>query len=622
MKNHLSKAKLSTLIIASIGVVYGDIGTSPLYALKTCLAMSGQEINSSLILGIISLFIWSLILIVSIKYVKIVLSMDHNGEGGILALSSLASAVCPSKRRPQIIFLGILGMTLFFGDGIITPAISVLSAIEGISLMSHQLDLYVLPITVVVLTSLFGIQKYGTSTIGRFFGPIMIIWFVVLLTLGLYQIFQNPYILKAFNPYYAILFLKTNFKISFTIMGAIILVVTGAEALYADLGHFGKKPIRLSWTFFVFPSLMINYLGQGALLLSSPQAILNPFYLMAPEWGLKPLVVLSTLATIIASQAIISGLYSVAWQAMLLNYIPRMKVYNTSAQHIGQVYVPAINIIIYCLTIMAVLHFKSSKDLAFAYGFCVSAIMMLTTSLVFLIALEKWEWGWVKKFLLFGPLFLFDILFVSSNLIKFFEGAWYTIAITALITYLIYTWIKGNKALENQRVIVSMLLKEFVTTHLKNYPERIPGTAIFLNRDPLKVPSSLFMHLHHNKYLHEKVIFVSLLIQEIPYIKAEKRFCLESIEENNVQLVCNFGFKEVPDLNKILIWLEEKEVIHCREDVSIFISRRIPVSSKLKVLSGISEKIYMILVSLSQDAVDFYRIPPHKVLELGIRYKI
>lgn len=620
-KNNVNE-KMSTLIVGAIGIVYGDIGTSPLYSLKSCFLIGGLQVTQDAILGIISLFIWALILIVSLKYVRLVLTMDHNGEGGVLTLSSLASSLCSTKSRSRIIFLGIIGAALFFGDGIITPAISVLSAVEGISLISNQFSAYIIPITVIILTLLFAIQKFGSGKIGRFFGPIMVLWFGTLLTLGIYHIIQSPYILMALNPYYAFNFLVSNSWVGLITMGGVILVVTGAEALYADLGHFGKVPIQRSWAYFVFPALAANYLGQGALLLKFPEAIVNPFYLMVPSWALQPVIILATLATIIASQAIISGLFSVACQSILLNYLPRMKVTNTSAKQMGQVYIPAINYLVYLLTLSAVLKFGSSEKLAVAYGFCVASIMLITTTLIFVIALENWRWHWVKLTLVFAPLFFLDCLFVGTNLMKFFEGAWYAVAITLVTYYIIYTWIKGNRALQEQKIVVHTLAKNFIENHLHSYPNRIPGTAIFLCRKPFKIPSSLVMQLHHNKYLHEKVIFLSLITKDVPYQKPTERFTFTFISSNVSQVIACFGFKEIPDINKLIQWLKENNIIEFDESISIFLGRGIPIATKSQALSGFSEKLYIILASLAQNATDFYRIPHHKVIELGVRYKI
>jgi KUP system potassium uptake protein len=607
-------------MVGAIGVVYGDIGTSPLYALKSCLSIVHLPVIEPNILGIISLFIWALILVVSFKYVRLVLKMDHNGEGGILALSTLVAS--NNKYRSVSIILGLLGAALFFGDGIITPAISVLSAVEGVSLIAPQLNYYLIPITVGVLTILFGIQKFGTGRLGQFFGPIMIVWFSVLFLLGVYQIYQCPSVLRALSPHYGLNFLIHHSWMGLSVLGGVILVVTGAEALYADLGHFGKVPIQLSWTYFVFPALVINYLGQGALLLLSPEAVSNPFYLMAPAWALHPLVLLATFATIIASQSILSGLFSIAYHSMMLNYLPRFKVDNTSESQIGQIYISAINYFMYALTIAAVFKFGSSEKLAVAYGLCVASIMLITTILIFMMARDKLAWSKMKIGCVFIPLFFLDLLFVSTNMIKFFEGAWYVIILTGMVYYAMHIWRKGTRALEKQKIVIHTPVQKFIENHLHIYPHRIPGTALFLCREPFKIPSSLVMNLHHNKYLHERIIFVSFITTEIPYqIKAE-RFKYEPIMSNVSQIIVQSGFKEIPNLNKVFNWLREEKIIEIKEDISVFLSKEIPIRSKSPVLSGFSENLYIYLSSLAQNATDFYRIPHHKVIELGMRYKI
>ena len=622
MTKKVSKEQFITLTIGAIGVVYGDIGTSPLYALKTCLLLSGLPVSEPVILGIISLFIWSIILVVSFKYVRLVLTLDHNGEGGVLALSTLAAAAGDHKYKSSALILGILGTSLFFGDGIIMPAISVLSAIEGISLINHDLTPYILPLTLIVISFLFAIQRYGSGRIGQFFGPLMILWFSVLFALGLYQIATYPFILNALNPYYALHFMYTYAWLAAAVMGGVILVVTGAEALYADLGHFGRQPIKVSWTYFVFPALISNYLGQGALLLTTPEAVTNPFYLMAPSWALHPLIFLATIATIIASQSIISGLFSLSWQMVLLNYLPRMKVTNTSEETIGQVYLSTINRILYVLTIGAVLKFGSSENLAAAYGLCVAGIMMITTTLVFMIAQEKWKWSPLKMALIFVPFYSLDLLFISTNLFKFFDGAWYVILITGATYFIIHTWIQGNKALHSQKHVVHMSAADFIENHLDAYPQRMPGTALFLNREPYRIPSSLVMQLKHNKYMHDQIILVSLVSKDVPYQSVNKRFICEPITDNCSQLIVNFGFKEIPDIGKALHWLKSHEIIKSERTVSIFLGKGIPVRSSAKFLSGISEGLYITMASLAQNTSDFYRIPHHKVVEIGIRYTI
>lgn len=620
MIQSMNKKNLSYLMVGAIGVVYGDIGTSPLYALKSCLSIVHLPINELNILGIISLFIWALILVVSFKYVRLVLKMDHNGEGGILALATLVAST--SKYRSFSITLGLLGAAFFFGDGIITPAISVLSAVEGVSLIAPQLHHYHIPITIVVLTILFGIQKFGTGRLGQFFGPIMIVWFLVLFILGANQIYQCPSILKALSPHYGLIFLLQHSWMGLSVLGGVILVVTGAEALYADLGHFGRTPIELSWTYFVFPALVVNYLGQGGLLLLSPEAISNPFYLMAPSWGLHPLVLLATLATIIASQSILSGLFSITYHSMMLNYLPSFKVNNTSESQIGQIYIPVINGFIYILTLAAVFKFGSSEKLAVAYGLCIASIMLITTILISLMVWDKLKWRKIKMGCVFIPLFFLDLLFVSTNMIKFFEGAWYFIILTGLVYYTMHVWRKGTRARKKQKIVIHKPIQKFIENHLEIYPHRIPSTALFLSQIPYKIPDSLVMNLHHNKYLHKRIIFVSFSTTEIPYQTKAERFKYEPIMSNVSQIIVQSGFKERPNLNKVFAWLREEKIIEMNEDLSVFLSKEIPIRSKSPVLSGFSESLYIYLSSLAQNPTDFYHIPHDKVIELAMRYKI
>ncbi len=620
MNRSILHKKSDYALLPVLGVVFGDIGTSPLYALKSCFNISQIAVNEFNIVALVSLFVWCLFCVVSLKYVALALKMDHQGEGGILALSTLVFS--HKKHRRLAIILGLLGVSFFFGDGIVTPAISVLSAIEGISIVSNNLATYVFPITFVIITLLFFIQKFGTGRLGSFFGPIMFFWFFTLLILGFYNIYQMPAILKALNPYHAINFIMNHEWVSLTIIGSVILVVTGAEALYADLGHFGRKPIALIWNAFVFPSLIFNYLGQGALLLKSPAAIENPFYLMAPEWGIYGLVILATLATIIASQSILTGIFSISYQAILLNYFPRLKVMHTSEEFKGQIYIPGINIVIYILTIGAIMKFRSSEHLAAAYGLCVACIMLITSILIFILKYEDNKWSIIKLFSFFMPLAFLDIVFVSSNLIKFFDGAWYVLAIAILVYYCIYVWRKGSEALEKQKFISNLSLENFLEKNLKQNQNRTPGSAIFLCRAPFKIPTALALNMQHNKYLHEKVFFVSFISADTPYFSESDTFSIHNIGNNCYQVIVRSGFMQKPSMHKLLNWLDRKRLLEKNDDISIFLSKGIPVKTKSKNLTGLSENVYYFLSLISQNATDFFLIPHHKVIELGVRYKI
>lgn len=583
--------------------------------------MGNLPVTELNILGLISIIILTLFLIVSIKYVNFVLNVDNHGEGGILALSSLCSKLNLGSYKSIPIILGITGCALFFGDGVITPAISILSAVEGLNLISPIFSEHIIWLTILILLALFFIQKKGSGYIGQFFGPIMIIWFLTIALLGISQIIQTPFILKALNPYYAIQFFYDNGFLALKTMGGIFLVVTGAEALYADLGHFGKKSITFSWHYFVLPALLLNYLGQGALLLKTPEAISNPFYLLVPQIGLYPLIILATLATIIASQAIISGVFSIAWQAIMFNYLPRMKVIHTSYKQIGQVYLPAINYILCIFTIMAVLGFRSSENLAVAYGLSVSGSMLITTIMVALVAYFKWKWNVYKIIAIFIPFLFLDSLFIITNLVKFFEGAWYAILITIIIMYTIHVWIEGNKAIAHQNTIHNKTLEKFILDYTHKYQERIPGTAIFMTRDPHKTPNSLLIHLKHNKFLHEKLIFISIITTNSPFCHKDK-FYFDLVCKNQYRIYAKFGFKEDPNLHKIIHWAKSQKIINKDEDLSFFLSKGIAVSSSKTFLSGFSETFYIYLSKNSLAAYEFYKIPHEKVIELGVRYKI
>lgn len=610
------------LMIGAIGVVYGDIGTSPLYALKSTFIMGGLNVTNMNVLGLLSVFIWTLIMIVSVKYVSLVLKVDNHGEGGILVLSSLFERLKIKKVGHFPMILGIIGAALFFGDGSITPAISVLSALEGLHLISPSLSDNVVFLSIVILTLLFAIQKTGSGLLGNYFGPIISLWFIVIGFLGVLQIYGNPHVLIALNPYYALHFLTHHGFAGFVILGGTILVVTGAEALYADMGHFGRKQIELSWTFFVLPSLILNYLGQGALLLSQPEAISNPFYNLVPPLFLYPMIILATMATIIASQAVISGVFSVAWQAIMLHYLPRMQVMMTSNDQMGQVYVPVVNYVLYFMTIGAVLHFKTSENLAVAYGLTVAGLMLITSVLIYLLAHHEWHWSKLKLCLVFIPLVTIDTIFVLSNMIKIVEGAWFSFLIALAGSYVVWVWVQGNRARNDQRLPMQRNLKAFLHHHGQLHHERIPNTAIFMSRSPKIVPDSLTVHLTHNKFLHEKMIFISILTKSVPYIPKREKFSYEHVEKNAYQIVANFGFKEVPDLHKIVFWAREKGILSPDEEVSFFLSKYIPIACHHYRLSGFNEKFFMFLSKNSVPNYDFFEIPHEKALELGIRYRI
>lgn len=610
------------LFLGALGVVFGDIGTSPLYAVKSCFYLGNLSINPASVIGLISLIIWLLFLVVTVKYVIFVMRVDEQGEGGILVLSNLVARLKASKKRHIPLVMGIIGGGLFFGDGVITPAISILSALEGIYLIYPAFSGHIVFYSVIVIALLFAFQHRGTQVMGKYFGPIIAFWFITLAVLGLMNIAKSPMILLALSPAYAVEFLFTHGTTSLYVLGGVILAVTGAEALYADMGHFGKRPIRLAWSYVVFPALILNYMGQGGLLLSNPEALSNPFYLMAPSALYYPLIILATVATIIASQAVISGVFSVAWQAMMLGYIPRMKVIHTSHMQRGEVYVPAINTILGVLTVTAVILFQNSEKLASAYGLSVAGVMLLTNVLVFSIAYQKWQWSHLKLAMLFIPLMLLDSVFVATNVVKIFEGAWYALFIAFGVVYIFSIWQKGNRALDKQKYHPTANLKDFLVNWRKKYPQTLPSTAIYMCRSAYRVPNSLMIHLQHNKLLHEKMIFVTIMTTMQPVERGKNKITSRFLGQNSFVITVKYGFKESPDLKKIVHWAEEKGLLEEGEDYSYFLSKGVAVASPRKILSGVGEKVYIYLSKNSLAAYEFYRIPHDKVVELGIRYKI
>lgn len=616
------KDNFRTMLLGAIGVVYGDIGTSPLYALKSCFMISSLPVSEINILGIISLFIWTLFLMATIKYVYLVLTVNSQGEGGILVLALLCSKLRLKKYKAIPVALGMVGAALLLGDGVITPAISVLSALEGLHLIAPLLATkHIMFISIIVLLLLFLLQKRGSEIIGNYFGPVMVIWFMALAILGMYNIFYSPTILRALNPYYALYFLSSSGMAGFVALGGTILVITGAEALYADLGHFGKKPIQVAWTYFVFPSLILNYLGQGGLLLHNPEAISNTLYNLAPHVVLYPLIALATLSTIIASQAIISGVFSLTWQAVMLGYLPRLKVIHTSS-HMGQIYVPVVNAMLCILTIGAVIHFESSEHLAVAYGLSVAGVMFITTILLFYIAMHKWKWSPFKCGVILLPFLLLDFNFVMTNIVKIVEGAWYTLTITAAVTYTMWVWKTGNRKLIGQKIISHGNISSYLLSYKKNYKERIPGCAIFMSHFPNKVPNALVVHLRHNKFLHEKVIILSVLTKPVPRVAKSEKFFFEEIDKNIFAITASFGFQEVPSLHDVTTWAYDGGIIPQDTAVSCFLSKDVPVASRENILDRVSEKLYIFLSNNALPAYDFFKVPNQKIIELVVKYKV
>lgn len=613
---------LTHLIIGAIGIVYGDIGTSPLYTVKECFAETGFLVTEYSVLGILSLILWSITFIVSIKYVLFILRADNNGEGGILALTALALEKRFEKYHKLILMAGVVGAALFYGDAVLTPSISVLSAVEGIAIYSTALSHYVIPFTVIILLALFFIQSRGTAMLGKWFGPMMIIWFIVIGLLGLVQVIKNPIILKALNPWYALHFLRMHGIEGLGSLGAVVLAITGAEALYADMGHFGRSSIQKAWFMLVFPSLALNYMGQSALILTNGEAIQNPFYFLVPPIGVLPLMILSTIATIIASQAVISGLFSVTWQAIQLGYLPRMRVIHTSTEHIGQVYVPTMNKIIMVLTIGVVLIFKSSGNLASAYGFAVTGIMVITTILTIIIALRHWQWSFSKAAFVLGAILFVDGVFFLVNSTKLFVGGWMPLLIAMAAFYTMTTWIKGRHILYERVIHAGKTIRGFRKFLNNNALIRVPGVAIYMNSTPENIPNSFSINFRHNKVLHEKVVFLSVVTKNQPRVKKSEKIEIIDLGANVYEVIYYVGFKEIPNIASAFDCCDENGLGVDLSEASFFMSHGIPVSNIRPVMAYWRARFFIFLARNAMIATEYYKIPYMQAVDLGVRVKI
>ena len=619
-----SKSSLTVLTVGAIGVVYGDIGTSVLYALKEVFNSGHVPFTPDNIYGILSIFFWTLTSIVSVKYVVLVLRADNNGEGGLVAMLALASqAVKGSPRlRRVLLSVGIFGTALFYGDGVITPAISVLSAVEGLEVVSPAFKTYVVPLTLVILFFLFLVQKRGTAGIGKFFGPLTLVWFVVIALLGVSHIARNPVILKAVSPHYALGFMFTNPGITFIILGAVVLCVTGAEALYADLGHFGKKPIRLAWFSVVMPALTLNYFGQGALLLERPEAVKNPFFLMAPDWALIPLVVLATMATVIASQALISGAFSVTKQVIQLGYLPRLNIQHTSVRDTGQIYISLVNWGLFVTIVLAVVMFRSSSNLAAAYGIAVCTDMLITTVLTFYVIRYKWNYPLLLCVASTGWFFMVDFAFFASNLMKLFEGGWFPLMIGGAIFTLMMTWKQGRRLLNEKLRADAIDLASFLEAVFINPPARVEGTAVFMTAERATVPNALLHNLKHNKVLHENNLFVTVRNHEVPWIGLDKRIEIESLGHHCWQVVIHYGFKNDPDIPKALQRIKGRGCDLDPMSTSYFLSRDTVVPTIGGGMAPWREKLFAQMHHNASGAADFLNLPNNAVVELGSKIEI
>jgi KUP system potassium uptake protein len=619
-----TKSSIAALTLSAIGVVYGDIGTSVLYAMKEVFGSGHVPFTPDNIYGILSIFFWTLTVIVSIKYVVLILRADNHGEGGLVAMLALASQAVKDqpKLRGILLTVGIFGTCLFYGDGVITPAISVLGAMEGLEVISPAFKQYVVPLTLVILFCLFFVQKKGTAGIGKFFGPITLTWFAVLAVLGVVHIATNPAILWAISPHYAIGFMWANPGTTFIILGAVVLCVTGAEALYADLGHFGKKPIRLAWFSVVMPALVLNYFGQGALLLKNPEAVKNPFYLMAPDWALIPLLVLATLAAVIASQALITGAFSVTKQVIQLGYLPRLNILHTSVREAGQIYIPFVNWGLFVAIVLAVVMFKTSGNLAAAYGIAVTTDMLITTTLTFYVVRYGWKYPLWLCIVATGWFFVVDFAFFASNLLKLFAGGWFPLAIGGAIFALMLTWKQGRRMLAEKQKLDAIPLKDFLESVFVSPPTRVEGTAVFLTSDKGTVPNALLHNLKHNKVLHEKNLFVTVRSHEVPWIGMAKRLEVEPLGHHCWQVVLHYGFKNDPDVPAALEQMKNRGCEMEQMTTSYFLSRDTVVPTLGDGMAPWREKLFAQMHHNASGAADFLNLPTNSVVELGSKIEI
>jgi len=617
------KADLRTLILGTIGVVFGDIGTSPLYALKETMAGHHPiEVAEANVMGVLSLIFWAVMLLVSAKYVALIMRADNRGEGGSLALLALVTGLTKGSRwRPVVTALGIFAAALFYGDSMITPAISVLSAVEGLEVVTPALKPYVIPITCLVLVGLFWIQSRGTSTLGLMFGPIMCAWFACLAVLGILSIAQTPAVLHALNPAYAVRFILANPSQSFLALGSVVLAVTGGEALYTDMGHFGRFPIRLTWFGFVMPALILNYYGQGALLLREHAAVQNPFFLLAPAWAVLPMVVLATLATVIASQAVISGSFSVARQSVQLGYLPRMEIIQTSHKERGQIYVPFTNLTLFLAVMALVVGFQSSSNLAAAYGIAVTGTMMIDTILVTFVVLLMWRWNKWIALPLMAAFFVIDFAFFSANIVKVMQGGWFPLFIGLLSFTVLMTWKRGRALLFRQMAKQDIPEKAFLASLEDNVP-RVARTAVFMTARSDGVPSALLHNLKHNLVLHERTVIATVITEEVPYVSVERRVELTPLGKGFYRLLMRYGFMEAPDVPAALALCRSKGFPVDIKQVSFFVSRETILPSLQPGIALWREKLFALMSRNAQNATDFFKIPTENVVELGTQVEI
>ncbi len=620
-----SKQGLGTLALGALGIVFGDIGTSPLYALRECFSHEdGIPLLPENILGVLSLILWALVIVICLKYMYVVMRADNRGEGGILSLMALAQKTVKKEGLffHTIVILGVAGAALLYGDGIITPAISVLSAVEGVGVLAPGLNSLVVPLTCIVLTFLFSLQAAGTHRIGVVFGPTILIWFIIIGALGINSIFSEPGVLVAANPLYGLRFLMNNNFEGIIVLGSVVLVVTGGEALYADMGHFGRTPIRIAWFFVALPGLVLNYFGQGALLLSKPEAISNPFYLLAPDWAVAFLVVIATVATVIASQALISGVFSITRQAVQLGFCPRIQIIHTSSREIGQIYIPVVNWALFVGVIWLVLEFGSSSRLASAYGIAVTTTMVITTLLAWVVAVKLWKWpAWAAALLFLGVLSI-DIAFFFPNILKVTHGGWVPLMVGGMVYLLMTTWKKGRRILAAALKARSIPMEDFLVRIQNNPPLRVPGTGIYMSSETWGAPVPLLHNLKHNKIIHERVIVLTILSEEVPSILKEERVSIQELGENFFRVVARYGFMETPKIRHIFEACRAEGINLHVEESTFVLGRETILASKIPGMAIWREKLFAVMTKNAQRPTAFFRIPPNQVIEMGIQVEI
>ena len=626
MQSTAKKAALPAITLAALGVVFGDIGTSPLYALRQCFISAHIAINESTVLGILSLIFWCMMLTISFKYITVIMKADNNGEGGIMSLLALnlRSTRIADNKKIFLIALGFIGASLFFGDGIITPAISVMSAIEGLSIATPIFNQWLMPIAIGILTGLFLIQRHGTGIMGKYFGPVTLAWFIAIGVIGINSILQTPYVLAMISPHWAIGFIYHQPFVAFIAMGAVILTMTGGEALYADMGHFGRIPIKLAWFTVVLPALLLNYAGQGALLLRDPAAIENPFYLLIPQWALYPMIGLATAAAVIASQAVITGVFSMANQAIQLRYLPRLTVQHTSDVEQGQIYLPFINWVLYISILLLILIFQNSANLASAYGVAVTMTMLCDTILIAVLAYSYWRWPKWKVALFAIPFLLIDLVFIASTSLKIISGGWVPILIGAIAFCILMTWKDGREIVFSKLSKDSLSLELFIkSVSLSSETIFVPGDAIFLTGNPNIVPHAMLHNIKHNKVLHERNILVTVITRDVPYVTDQERIRVEVLDNRFQRVYVYYGFKDQPNIpNALELAYQQLNIPFDMMRISFFISRDRLIHTVGDGMAPWREKLFISMQRNTSPVSDFYQIPPNRVVEMGSQIEI